>query len=200
MTTATARVSRHGSSTAKPSKERQGAGTGRGLGTACTAAAGPGLPHHRHPAPVRGDPGHLVHELEQPEPGHDRVCRVRELRPGPHRPLLSAGDRHHHRHDRLGGPGQPGPWPRPGPAAGQEVHRPRTGADPADRTLPRGAGGRGAHLEARHPQPRLRPDQRHPHLDLVALRQRHPAPDGPAVLGAPDWRSSSPWSGSGHRS
>ena len=97
MTNATARVSRHGSTTAKPSRDaRRRRGTGRGLGTACTAAAGPDLHDHRDPAAVRGDAGHLVHELERLPPGHDRVRRVRQLRPGLHRPLPSAGGRHHH--------------------------------------------------------------------------------------------------------
>ncbi|CAH0326900.1 hypothetical protein SRABI128_05636 [Microbacterium sp. Bi128] len=167
-------------------QERQGAGTRSGLGTAGTAAAGPDLPHHRHPASIRGDPDHFVHELEQPEPGQDRIRRVRELHPGGHRPVHAPGNPHHHRRDRLGGPGQPGPRPRPGPAPGQEVHWPGPGPDSADRTLPHRSGRGCAHLEARHPQPGLRSDQWLPHLDLVALRLRRPAAAGPAVVGTPD--------------
>ena len=123
-----------GSSAARPpaGSDRPAASAGRG--------AAPLLPalifiDHRHPAAVRGDADHLVHELERLLPGRDAAS------PGSTTtstvftdPDLRARDLHHHRAHRrrvvvVSLRARPGPRA----AAGPQVPRPRRRPHPADR-------------------------------------------------------------------
>ena len=64
---------------ARPGTARQLGTPARQLGAPRAAAARPDLHDRRHPAAVRRDPGHLVHELERLLPGRARLRRARQL-------------------------------------------------------------------------------------------------------------------------